>query len=331
MGLFSSSILFLRSILPSAVLLFTRVMATHLFSSRHHYGENGNTLSINTDRVRPQDVLAVRGSPSPDRQFDPMAPVFVNNQGSAHHHSAALGVNMPTPGHNPAEYTQNTAGSYTTTSGMNMLSQGYSPIKQNPNAVDHQHIRAAQDQNMAVYEHDQRVYGQNLTCLSNAMHIPPPNQLAGPTPGQSPLVFPRPRPPAIQHSPPHRAYHEPMTASHGNESSEARILQSRVASLRSRRLEKLQELKKLNLSSFEEATKRLPILHNQITSLRQNGINRLPELYQSEFEFWDIDRAQDAHGRMYKRLEEEIDELQADLAVPHEARKEEECQVFAGE
>lgn len=238
---------------------------------------------------------------------------------------------MVTPGYNPAEYTQNTADSYTTNSGMNMLSQGFSPIKQYPNAVDRQHIRAAQDQNMAVYEQDHRVYGQDLTHLSSGMHIPLPNQLAGPTQGQSSLVFPRPRPPAVQHSPPHRSYHEPMTASHGNKSSEAVIRRSRAASLRSRRLEKLQELKKLNLSSFEEATKRLLILSNKIDSLRRNGNDRLPELYQSEFEFWDTDRAQDAHGRMYKRLEEEIDELQADLTVPHEARKEEECPAFAGE
>ena len=122
-----------------------------------------------------------------------------------------------------------------------------------------------------------------------------------------------------------------MTASHGNESSEARIPRSRAASLRSRRLEKLQELKKLNLSSFEEATKRLVTLKHHVESMRRNGNDQLPELYQSEFEFWDTGRAQDAHGRMYKRLEEEIDELQADLAVPHEARKEEECQAFAGE
>lgn len=331
MGLFSSPTLLLRSILSSAVLAFTRVMATHSFSGRHHYGENGNTLSINTERVRPQDVLAVRGSPSPDRQFDPMAPVFVNNQGSAHNCSAPPGINMPTPGYNPAQYTQNTGDSYTTTSGMNVLSQGYSPMKPNPNGVDNQYIRAAQDQNMAVYGHDYRVYGPNLPYLPSAMHTPPPNQLAGPTQGHSSPVFPRPRPRAIQHSPPHRAYHEPMTASHGNEYAEARMLQSRTASLRSRRLEKLQELKKVNLSSFQEATKRRVVLHHHIESLRQGGNDRLPELYQSEFELQDTGRARETHGRMYKQLEEEIDELQADLTVPHEARKEEECQAFAGE
>lgn len=303
-------------------------MAMHLSSSRHHYGENGNTLSINTDRVRPQDVLAVRGSPSPDRQFDPTAPVFVNGQGSATDHSANPETSMLPQGYSPAKGSQNTAHSYTPTTGMNMLPPGYSPAEYTQNAVDHRHIGAAQDQNMAVDEEDHMSYGQTFPHLAGAMRFPRPSLMSGPT--QSPPLLARPRSAAIQHSPPRRPYHEPITASHVDESVQATISPSRVVHLR-RRLDRLQEMKKLNLSSFEDATKRLATLTQNIESLQLGGNDRLQELYQSEFEYLDTDRAQDEHGRAFRRLEVETEELLGDLMVPHEAREENDCPAFAGE
>lgn len=303
-------------------------MAIHLSSSRHHYGENGNTLSINTDRVRPQDVLAVRGSPSPDRQFDPTAPVFVNGQGSAPDHSANPEISMLPQGYSPAKQSQNTAHSYTPTSGMNMLSTGYSPAEYTQNAVDHRRIKVAQDQNMAVEEEDRMSYGQALPHLAGAMRLPGPSLMSGPT--QSPPLLARPRSGAIQHSPPRRPYHEPITAAQVNESVQATIPSSRIVHLR-RRLDRLQEMKKLHLSSFEDATKRLATLTTSIESLQLDGNDRLQELYQSEFEYLNTDRAQDEHGRAFKRLEEEIEELLGDLMVPHEAREEDNCPAFAGE
>lgn len=303
-------------------------MASYFSPSPNHCGENGNILSINTDRVRPQDVLAVRGSPSPDRHFDPTAPVFVNSQGSAHNHSAAPEISMSPQGYNPAENTQNSAHSYTTSPRMNMLSQGFSPAEYTANSADYRHIRAVQDQNMAVHEQDHLSYGHNLPHLSGAMRPPRPNLISGPI--QSPPVLARPRSAALQHSPPHRSYHEPITVSHANESTQATIHPSRADFLYSR-LEQVDKLKKQYKNSFVDGTKRLVALEKNLESLQLGGNDRLPELYQSEFEYRDTDRVKDEDGRMYKRLEKEIEELLADLMVPHEAREEDNCQVFEGE
>lgn len=302
-------------------------MATYLPSSRPPYGENGNTLSINTERVRLHDVLAVRGSPSPDRQFDPQAPEFVNSQDPTHNRSAAPDINMLPQGHNPAEYIQNTGQNYTATSGMHNPSQ-HSPAENNQNAVDHRHIRPAQDQNVVSYEQDPMPYGQNLTHLSGPMRLPRPSHM--PCPTDSPPVLARPRPAAVQYSPPHRAYHEPMTISHVNESVSA-VNQSSRAFRLLRRLETLDRLKKLNLTSFKNAHERWVDLHKKIELLQLGSNDQLQELYQSEFDLLDADRAKEEHGNMVKRLEAEIEELYGDLMVPHEAREDDEWQAVVGE
>lgn len=98
-----------------------------------------------------------------------------------------------------------------------------------------------------------------------------------------------------------------------------------------RRLARLHALKKESLSSYQEVTQRLVALNKTIEALHLGGNDRLSELYQSEFEYLDTDRAQDEHGRTFKGVEEEIEEVLADVMVPHEARAEDECQIFAGE
>lgn len=114
-----------------------------------------------------------------------------------------------------------------------------------------------------------------------------------------------------------------------SESAQATIRPSRAVLLR--RLKGLHEEKKQSLKSFEGATKRVATLSRTLDSLQLAGNDRLQELYQSEFEFLNTDREKDALGRKFRRLEVEIDELEGDLAVPHEARAEDECLAVAGE
>lgn len=315
----------LRYNLPLAISL---AMAIYWSSSRPPYGENGNTLSINTERARLHDVLAVRGSPSPERQFDPQAPVFVNNQDPTHNHSAAPDINMLPQEHNLAEHIQNTGQNYAATSEMHKLPQEYSPAENNQNAVDHRHIRPTQDQNVVNYEQNPMPHGENLTLRSGPMRLPRPGHVPGPT--ESPPVLARPRSAAVQYSPPHRAYHEPMTISHENESVSA-VNQSSRAFRLLRQLERLESRKKLNLTSFKNAYEQSVDLRKKIGSLRFGSNDQLQELYKSEVDLLDADRAKEKYGNIVKRLEVEIEELYGDLTVLGEAMDDDEWQADVGE
>lgn len=310
-------------------------MSLHPRSSRQHFGENTNPLSIITDRARPRDVLAVRGSTSPERDLDPTAPAFVNGQASARYRSVAPAVNRLPQGYQSSEHTPRATHSRTSSSGIDIPAPSYHPGEYRPNAAALP-ITAAPSQNMALSQPGHTSYGQNLAHLSAAMRLPRPAPVLFPGPTQSPLLLGPPRTAAVQYSPPHRPYHEPMTAIHVSKfdptkmpSSRAEIRSSR-ADLLARRVDRLQELKKDNLSSFSDARKRLVALNQKIESLQLDGNDKLQELYESEFELVNTDRAQEVHGVMFTRLEAEIEEVMADLMVPHEAREEEECPDVPG-
>ncbi|MCJ1464592.1 hypothetical protein MMC07_003205 [Pseudocyphellaria aurata] len=309
-------------------------MAPYLRSSRQPYGENPNTLSIITDRARPQDVLAVRGSTSPERDLDPTAPVFVNGQASAPRRSAAPGVNRFPQGHRSPEYTPRAAHNHTPPSGTNIPAQSHHSAEHSQNGVALRPYTAALGQNMTRYQSVQRSYGQNVAHHSG-LHLPRPALVAAPT--QSPLLLPPPRSAAVQYSPPHRPFHEPITAINGstldpikNEPSSAELRSLRADRL-VRRLDRLHELKKDNLRAFSDATEQLAALDKKIESLQLDGNDKLQELYKSELEHLDTDRAQDKRGATFKWMEAEIEEVMADLMVPHEAREEEEFPDIPGE
>lgn len=272
-----------------------QTMAPGSSTSRNHNVDNSTNLSINTSRNPPRNIIAVRASPQPDPRFNPTAPPFVNSPSSLFN-STIHALNMPSQGHSPPEH-------------------GLSP-------TNHQAHVLAQDQTSPAYQQVSSTYGQNLTPRSSAIRISRPGLVSACT--SSPPYLARPSSSSIQHSPPRRPYHEATVASPVGDRGPSTLQTSQRNFLLYQRLTILHEMRKQNLALFVSANAQInPFRAHLQSAWEQPDANeRLQDLYTWGFYLQEAMKFRDDYGREYERLGEEIEEVRADINVPHEARAE---------
>ncbi len=248
----------------------------------------GNVLSINTSRDLPQGVQAVRASDPP---FNPTAAPFVNHAG-VEHTSAIPGVGFhPTP------------------AGFDL--SGYAP-----NPFNHRHTLATQEQNTPDHMQGHMRHWPNRHSISAAIRLPPPSM--GVTRALTP---PRSRSNTIQYTPNSRPYHKAIAPSPVAESHMANPQPPQPAVL-CNRLDKIQELKKGNLVAFTRLSAEISNIRNDLEHSWDdlNANDGLAELYERENQAQESERLRDFYGRSFETANEEIEQLWADIVVPHDAR-----------
>lgn len=182
---------------------------------------------------------------------------------------------------------------------------------------------------------------------------------------QTPILAPY-RSSNIQHSPPRRAFHSPITpditsgytntaaemtitnAIHSpaltipsmppmpppmarvstNDTDNLRRCAAREALIR-QRLVLAEYLKKLNLQCFKSSSDERNTLENDLTTGwgRPDANDNLQVLYAGELRLMEVNKLWDKYARGFRMCEEEIEELWGDLAVPDEQRSPDEAAI----
>lgn len=272
-------------------------MATNSPSRRLSAVENGTILSINTSRTPVQNVTAVRVSSPADSRFNPTAPPFVS----------------PAAVYNTGPH------------GLSLISQVYDSSQHVPNVISRRPSLIAQDQNEV---HD----GQSSTNQDQAAMPPPPTvlRLFRPTPlsilHQSPPHIARPNSLAIQHSPPRRAYHDPIISRTSNPpsssstnppSSSTTTTTTTRATFLYHHLTTLYSAKTSALGHFRSIAYDISYARRLLAVewLAPDANAKLADLYERDARLSATEKVRDAYGDRVRELEMEIEDVWAEIIV----------------